>query len=116
MKGIFEIEIGDLPEDEKNGQRIELMLKTVYANATNSGVVISVKEQQVRKSKIENCLVEMRNGDTTQYLFGPDGNVHVLLDGYAIVPKEKYVTMKDKLAKARELINRLAKTLPEKEK
>lgn len=115
MKGIFEIEMPDMQDIEP--KVIELgIVQVITGMGAPCGPVIVTKVPEgipleipeVKKSEIKNCLILARKEDKAPYRFGPGGDVHVLLDGYAIVPKEEYMQMKDTLGLCKSVLSALA--------
>jgi len=117
MEGLYKVTMAEMTE-----LRPEVIAQGIRQVITGQGApcgdikVESVEEEAPKKSRIEKCVVKFRQEDKTPYLFGPGGDMHVMLDGYAVVPKEEYMHRKKKLAVAAELVNKLAATLPENKK
>jgi hypothetical protein len=49
------------------------------------------------KSQLTNCILEHRKGDPEFFFIEEGGNVICDLDGYAVVPRERYEEMQQKI-------------------
>lgn len=91
------VDLMELKEEKRLKENKEIMdnfIEQYLLSRLKNGPIITESDEVECKSRIENCIIQGKNNETI-FAFKEDGSAIVNLDGYAIIPRDEYLRLKE---------------------